>query len=161
MSGRFAEIMSPLLNMGQPARRAVLTPGGIYSRVVSCMGLAFSGVPDWAITHPVGQRVWLLGIRLWHRHAGPTSNAYTSVRFFTGTTAIRTAAEILEWEEILPVSGYGDDLVFWRLYDEWPSMAWSMRQLFSGEGRRFGVRAVRSAAALSDEYYVSFEVSEG
>ena len=142
----------------------VVGPGveaGRHSRVVSCMDAVVAGFPGFGLTQRVGQRVWLLGVRLWHRHAGVTSEGYTSVQFFTGTTLISTEAEMLLWDEVLPVSGAGDDLIFWRLYDEWPSMAWSMNRLFIGEGRRFGFHATRALGYLADEMYVSFEISEG
>jgi len=156
-----AEIMAKLITDGQQARTAVLYPGARYSRVVTCQDVAVQAVPGFGVSLPVGQRVWLLSIRLWHRHAGPDTNDFTIVRFFTGTTRISSAADILGWEEIMPVVGGADVPVYWRLYDEWPSMEWSMTQFFVGEGRRFGIYTLRSAGALSDEIYVSFEVAEG
>lgn len=156
-----AEIMAKLITDGQGARTAVLRPTPGYSRVVTCQDVATIVGPSYGVTLPVGQRCWLLGIRLWHRHGGPDTNDYTLVRFFTGTTRISSAADMLGWEEILPVVGGNDVRTDWRLYDEWPAMEWSMSTFYSGEGRRFGIHSTRSAGALADELYVSFEVSEG
>lgn len=151
----------PIINRSQGLISSAQNPVPAYSRVVSC-AMAVPPGPGavYSVTGKVGQRVWLRSVRLWGWAFVPNPANQTLFRILTGTTDVNSAAEILTWHDIFPlaVTGFPNDV--WAKADGVDRFEWSLLQLFTGEGRRFGFWAERGAIGM-DEIIVSFEISEG
>lgn len=153
--------MAKLLNRNQRIELGVQNPTSVYSRVVSCMctpqGLA---VIDYGYTIAVGQIVRLLSVRLFFLPVVPDTTKSVGFRVVTGTTEPRSAAEIYRWDAVLPLTWQGAGLDEWVHFHGRADYVWTMNQLYTGAGRRFGLWAQCNWLGL-DKIYASFEISEG
>ncbi len=153
--------MARIVNPSQQVIISTLFPRGVYSRVVSCVAQVVAG-PGWtfAFTDTVAQNTWLLKVIARGFPAVPDAAKQTLFRIFTGTSKITTADDMLNWQEILPIRLGAATPATWTKFDGDGNFEWDMNQLFTGTGRRFGVRCQRGALGL-DELSVSFQISEG
>lgn len=154
--------MADLLTSGQPARRAVLNPGPVYSRVVNLelhvpAGL---GASDWEVTPPLGQNIWLLGVRAWFFSSAVGVLIGGIVRITAGT-GVNLTEEIVatRWEPIIENYGGAKTGLYW--HSDKGSFAWQMRRLYTGQARRFGCVIENFDPEQHWVALVSFEISEG
>ena len=138
-----------------------LKPKVEYSRVVSC-AIADDGIPgpDYAFTTVVGQKVMLRKVTVWWDELAVVIANNTDFMILTGTGLVNLAADILGWEDVLPLQSTGMVVQPWRLYDGRGEMSWEMRKQYVGVNRRFGIWADRRQDPGLN-ICVSFEVSEG
>lgn len=153
--------MAKLLNKEQRIQVGVKNPTSVYSRVVSCMATPQGlGTIDYGFTIVVGQKVRLLSVRLWFLPHVADAAKQVGFRVLTGTTTPKSAAEMLNWDTVLPLTWRGAGLDQWIHFLGRDSYVWTMDHLYTGEARRFGLWAQCNWAGL-DHIYASFEVTEG
>lgn len=153
-----AKVVVPRDQQAEVRRRY---PRLAYSRVVSC-GIVDDGiaVADYATTVALGQRLWLLNVKVFWNALGVVIDQITDFRIMTGTTAVGSAAEILTWENVLPNTMVTLEDQPWHIYDGEGCMSWDMKKLYVGLSRKFGIWADRRQdPGLTIN--VSFEISEG
>lgn len=145
------DVMSPRL----------VLPRGAKGRVVSCdVPLQSGGVPSYAVTEPVGQDCWLVSVRLWFFPSQGDVSAYREFRVLTGMTEVNSAAEILNWDEVLPKLSTAGRLTAWRVHEGGGAREWTMTRLYVGAERRFGIWG-QKVGDWADWIWASFEVIEG
>jgi len=145
----------------QQIKIAEARPIPTYSRQVSVhLTLTSGAAADYVVSEVVAAGLWLLGIRVYHGCQSPVGGLNCRARFFTGTTRISTAVQLLDWQEILPIVDEDGKRSYWRFYDQQIEFFWPMRIWLEGTSRRFGVWGQRADAG-DDRLGVSFEISEG
>ena len=154
--------MSALISEGQPLRRTVLSPASTYSRVVSCSENVTFGNPRGFYTVGVADRVWLLSVRLFWRANPPDHLAATYFRVMTGTEEPVDSDDMRQhWESVLPNMGAGHLDTNWVHEYGVLHMEWTMRKLYVGVGRMFGVWMHIIMPGDANHCQASFEISEG
>jgi len=153
--------MAQVINRSQQVVTAGLRPKAVYSRVVSCVAFVPTG-PGAVYSHTpkLGNNVWLYKVRVWGAPKTANMANQTLFRVLSGTEPVANAAEILEWENILPLVSPGFANEVWTSYDGSGVFEWTMNRFFTGQGRMFGFWAERGPNGI-DELYASFEISEG
>ncbi len=155
------DLMAKLVSKVQLIQHGVMNPQSGYSRVVTCMaapqGLA---AIDYGYTIAVGQNVRLLSVRLFFYPTVVDTTKTVGFKVLTGTTVPPSAAAILQWESVLPITWQGTGLDQWYRYHGMDTYEWTMKRLYTGEGRRFGIWAQCNWTGV-EEVYASFEIMEG
>lgn len=153
--------MVQVVNRSQQVVTAGLNPRSAYSRVVSCVAFVPTG-PGAVYSHTpkTGNNIWLYKIRVWGAPHTPNMANQTLFRVMSGIEPVSNAAEILRWENIMPLVSPGFRNEPWTSYDGSGVFEWTMARYFSGSGRMFGFWAERGMAG-TDELFASFEISEG
>ena len=137
-------------------------PKPYYSRWINLTLQIQAGVgkEDFAVTPPVGNRVWLLSVKLIFM-SQTRANAFGGfVYVSTGTEKEVKAANIaIDWEPVIRqyggpkpafyYTGFGD------VYD------WDMMMFYEGSGRRFGAMAENLSGTETWRLWVGFQISEG
>jgi len=136
-------------------------PKPYYSRVVSVwMGLIPGAALTYSVTPTVGNKVWLLGVKVWCDLKATDRSQLSYFKVYAGSGKPSDAEDVKKWTNILPVySSFAAD-VNWGIYDGSPGIEWPMMRFFEGSERRFGIVAGRSGEDLGD-LCASFEISEG
>jgi len=136
-------------------------PKPFYSRVVSllldvsqALGLKY------VVTPPLGNRIWLLGVRVWCKPKAVDESQHTFFWLYSGEGVANSGEDVANWEKILPKTGLTRGNNYWVMSDGESYMEWKMMRFFEITGRRFGVIAGRSGFG-DDILQVSFEISEG
>ena len=154
--------MVQVVNRSQQVATAGLNPKAAYSRnVIMQMRCRQVGpVNDFAFTAPLGNRFWLLGIKVYFMPEDLVTLIKSTFRFTTGTGIPTSHVTVRDdWEPILQEA---------RLVAQYPeywgpagSMEFCMNRLYSGANRRLG--CVMQWVATSVDFWaiVSFEISEG
>ncbi len=155
--------MSPILaNKLQPVRVGVLSPQGVYSRVVSCVAYIKSPMTTgFAYTASLGNRLWLLRVKVWFDPRVWSELERMSFRICHGTSVPINYAAILEWKNLLPALQGGNenwDFTRWQYLDP---LEFEMNQLFEGKGLRFGILVSVNPTLVRLHGYASFQISEG
>ena len=153
--------MTRILNQSQQMRVAGVYPISAYSRVVA-FHLSLPADAAWyhATTPVLGQRIWLLRVKIKHCPRVPNTANYTTFEVMTGKVRAPTLADIGAWEHVIPNIAEGGPSLTMRMADgciEWEE---TMSKFYDGAGRRFGVLARRTGAG-ADEFCVSFLIAEG
>lgn len=153
-----------MIVLGQDQQRIVgeTYPVPSYSRVfglfLSCA--AGIGEPDSQISPPIGNRVWLLGIHVHFMPELPVATPGCFLHLTTGQNPKATGEEnTTRWENLIPSYGGAKKAIFWR--DAPMELIFSMRVLFTGASRRFGVTVENFSATKGLNVNVFFEISEG
>ena len=151
-----------VVNESQLVRRALLSPEPPYSRVVSvALGLNDDGVWRFAYTGAVGQDVRLLGVKVWVIPRAVNAAQNTQIRVRAGSGVPGTLGSFVEWSNVLPLTTVpGADVPF-TIYDGINDMEWTMKKLYQGQARRFGINAMRGLGFGDDVVQASFHISEG
>lgn len=153
-----AKIVVPR-NQQEESRR--LHPKPHYSRVLSMKLPVFQGWgATYACTPPVGDRVWLLGIKVWSLNRAIDQSQVSFFRVITGTVQPKSLEDVYAWTNILPLVDEAGKSAEFLLYDGMPGFEWSIMMFFEGHGRRFGAYAARVGEDV-DVLQISFEISEG
>lgn len=138
-----------------------LHPKPAYSRIVSCRVIVAQGVgPKFRVTRVLGDRLWLLGVRVWLVPKAVDPTLYTDFKIITGSVKPANLTEAFNMENVIPLYGTGDQERLWAAYDGRDYFEWTMMRFFEGMPRVFGIYAIRLGTG-TDVLRVSFEISEG
>lgn len=146
----------------QQAEMARLHPKPAYSRVINLTlqipaGL---GADDFAVSPPVGNRVWLLGVDLFILTKEIDVVCSGFIYISTGTDKRVTAPMIAtQWDPV--IRNYGGPKPGFYYSGIRDHFHWDMMQFYEGAGRRFGAMAESLVDVISWRAWISFEISEG
>lgn len=139
-----------------------LHPKPVYSRVINLTLQipAGAGNDDFAVSPPVGGRIWLLSVKL-------VTMSQTRANVFGGFIYIATGTDkkvnapliATVWQPVIRQYGGPKPAFYYTGFGD--SYDWSMMQFFEGAGRRFGAVAENLFAEDSWRAWISFEISEG
>ena len=146
-------------NQHEEMRR--LHPKPAYTRVVSCVASVPAGPGAvYSLTHRLSDNIWLYKVKVWGAPKAVDMSKQTLFRVFTTTKKVSTAAEMLNGQNLLPLTSPGFASEPWTNYDGTAGFEWTMVMFFEGRERYFGFWAERGPLG-SDELFASFEISEG
>lgn len=153
--------MVELVNREQRITTGILYPEATYSRVIGFYTGVLPAAADegWECTGVVGERVWLLEaqLKLWSHDIGVQCRGYWLL--LTGTALPSSTVELYgSWDRIIPCSSRIKPYFQWDGVEA--QFTWSMRRLYTGSGRRFGLWI----ANLSNTRWwaqATFKISEG
>jgi len=151
-----------IVRRDQQAEIRRLYPKPAYSRWINLTVQVAAGIgeDDFAVTPPVGNRIWLLAVKMWVfvPGVGNCASGFTYIR--TGTDQ-RVTSEMIatQWEPVIRNYGGPKPGFYWSC--EQAAFDWDMDVLYLGSGRRFGVVAENLSAAQNFRIWVSFKISEG
>lgn len=150
-----------IVGRDQQAEMRRLHPKPAYSRVVSVQLVVFEEWGDtFVVTPVVGDRVWLLGIRVWCDVKVVNIDRLSFFNIYTGSGNPQNAQDVLAWVNILPSGAQFSGPTYWQLFDGMSGFEWSMMRFFQGSSRRFGIVGSRFGIDYG-MLNVSFEISEG
>lgn len=139
-----------------------LHPKPAYSRVINLtlQVPAGMGEEDFAVSPPIGSRVWLLSVKL-------ITMSQTRANVFGGFIYISTGTDkkvdggtiALSWEPV--IRNYGGPKAAFYYTGFGDSYGWDMMQFYEGAGRRFGAMAENLFPDETWRAWISFEISEG
>ncbi|MBA7574954.1 hypothetical protein ES708_16770 [subsurface metagenome] len=118
------------------------------------------GEEDFAVTPPIGNKVWLLGVKMWVfvPGIGTCASGFTYIR--TGVDPRASAEQVaVQWEPIIRNYGGPKPGFYWSC--EQALFEWDMEMLYIGSGRRFGAVSENLSDTQNYRIWVSFKVSEG
>ena len=138
------------------------SPKQAYSRVINLTLQIPAGLgeEDFAVSSPVGNRVWLLGVDLFilNMDVDVVCSGFIYIR--TGTDKKVTAPMIAEqWDPI--IRNYGGPKPGFYYSGIRDQFHWNMMKFYEGSGRRFGAVAQNLTEIKGWRAWVSFEISEG
>lgn len=147
---------------GQQLETGVRFPRGVYSRVVTCVAVVKApAVQAAGFTPPLGNRLWLLSVKLWTVNSTPAVADWYDFWILQGQGTPAGYPEIRRWEDIMPVHWVGSPPLGLREYSNDRVFTWSMNRHFAYEAIRFGVAFNTGGVSPYIECYASFEISEG
>ena len=136
-------------------------PKTAYSRWISLQVYAPADDKGFNYTEVVGQRCWLLGVKVKCTAKAVVDQMKTSAFWITTGTVIPTShSEVANWENVLPVMNWQRVRGVWNLWDGMTGFDWEMEMLYLGRARRFGV-ALQRVGEPSEILQVGFKISEG
>lgn len=146
----------------QQAEVARLHPKPVYSRVINLTLQIPAGLgqDDFAVSPPIGNRIWLLGVDLiiLNRDVDVVCSGFIYIS--TGTDKRVTAPMIAtKWDPI--IRNYGGPKPGFYYSGIRDKFHWDMMKFYEGSGRRFGAVAENLTDIKSWRAWVSFEISEG
>jgi len=141
---------------------ARLHPKPVYSRVINLTLQIPAGLgqDDFAVSPPIGNRIWLLGVDLiiLNRDVDVVCSGFIYIS--TGTDKRVTAPMIAtKWDPI--IRNYGGPKPGFYYSGIRDKFHWDMMKFYEGSGRRFGAVAENLTDIKSWRAWVSFEISEG
>ncbi len=146
----------------QQAEMQRLHPKPAYSRVVNLtlQVPAGAGNEDLAVTPPIGNRIWLLGVDLFVTNLNVDVVASGFIYISTGTGQKVTGENVAtKWELIIPnYGGPKPGLYYSGIRDHFH---WDMMRFYEGAGRRFGALAENLTDTIGFRVWVSLQISEG
>jgi len=156
-----AEPMPVIQNKSQQVVSRAMNPRVIYSRVESLQVNVGAGpATAYAVTPPLGNCVWLLGIKCWMLPKAINVANISALSFVKGEGPARALADVMQWKNILPLNNENSFSMSWFFHDGRDEMSWEFSRLYTGESVRFAVIVGRSAGP-ADQAQVSFVISEG
>jgi len=154
--------VAKLVSTNQRIATGVMNPTSVYSRVVSCAAyIKAPSTQGYGFTASVGNVVWLHSIRVWMNPYEWAATDWCQFKILQGSSKPGSYAEILNWENILPILYQGNQWGWWVRYKTFALYEWTMQQLFTGKEIKFGVAVEVSPAVNVMWLLVSFEISEG
>lgn len=139
-----------------------LHPKPAYSRVINLtlQIAAGAGNDDFAVSPPIGNRVWLLGVDLTilNMHVDVVCSGFIYIS--TGTeTKVNAERIVSQWDPI--VRNYGGPKRGFYFSGIREHYHWNMMKFYEGSGRSFGAVAENLTDVIGWRAWVSFEISEG
>ena len=147
---------------GQQEAVAREYPKLAYSRVINLTLQIPAGLgkADFAVSPPVGNRVWLLGVDLFIMNMDVDVVCSGFIYISTGTDKKVTAPIVAEkWDQIIRNHGGPKPGFYYSGIRD--KFHWNMMKLYEGSERRFGAVAENLTAIKGWRAWVSFEISEG
>ena len=151
-----------VVQRNQQAEVARLHPKPVYSRVINLTLQIPAGLgqEDFAVSPPVGNRIWLLGIDLHILNMQVDVVCSGFIYISTGTDKRVTAPMIADqWDPI--IRNYGGPKTGFYYSGIRDHFHWDMMKFYEGSGRRFGAVAESLVDIISWRAWISFEISEG
>lgn len=146
----------------QQAEMARLHPKPVYSRVIN-LTLQITpgaGADDFAVSPPVGNRVWLLGMDLFLFSLEVDVVFSGFIYISTGTDKRVTPTMIAaQWDPI--VRNYGGPKPGFYFSTLGQHFHWDMMKFYEGSGRRFAAVGENLTDIIGWRAWVSFQISEG
>lgn len=147
-------------NQQEEVRR--LHPKPAYSRVINLTVQipAGLGADDYAVSPPIGNRVWLLGVDLFVFSLEVDIVASGFIYISTGTEQKVTKEFIAtKWDQVIRnYCGPKPGFYYSGIRDQFH---WDMMRFYEGSGRKFGVLAQNLTEIIGWRAWVSFQISEG
>lgn len=146
----------------QQAEVRRLYPKQAYSRVINLtlQVVAGAGKEDFAVSPPIGNRVWLLGVDLviLNSHVDILCSGFFYIG--TGTDQKVDGEKIaVQWDPV--IRNYGGPKPGFYYTGIRDHFHWDMMKFYEGSGRRFGAVAENLYATIGFRAWISLEVSEG
>lgn len=138
------------------------SPKPAYSRVINLtlQVPAGAGEEDFAVSPPIGNRVWLLGVNLTILNMDIDVVCSGFIYISTGTEKKVTGGVIAEqWDPI--IRNYGGPKPGFYYSGIRDKFHWDMMRFYEGSGRRFGAVAENLTDIKGWRAWISFEISEG
>ena len=146
----------------QQAEMERLHPKPAYSRVINLtlQVPAGMGEEDFAVSPPVGGRIWLLNLTVCFM-SQTRANVFGGFIYISTGTDKKVNADIVavKWQPV--IRNYGGPKPGFYYTGFGDSYSWDMMSFFEGAGRRFGVMAENLFPADGWRAWISFEISEG
>lgn len=137
-------------------------PKPAYSRVINLTLQIPAGLgqSDFAVSPPIGNRVWLLGVDLIILNMDVDVVCSGFIYISTGTDKRITEPLVAEqWEPV--IRNYGGPKPGFYYSGIRDQFHWSMMKFYEGSGRRFGALAENLTDIKGWRAWISFEISEG
>jgi len=151
-----------IVGRNQQAEMARLHPKPAYSRVINLTIQipAGMGERDYAVSPPVGSRVWLLNVQL-HTMSQTRANVFGGFIYISTGTDKKIEAETIsmKWEPV--IRNYGGPKPGFYYTGFGDSYSWDMMRFYEGAGRRFGAMAQNLFPDDTWRAWISFQISEG
>lgn len=151
-----------VVGRNQQAEMARLHPKPVYSRVINLTLQVPAGLgqDDFAVSPPLGNRIWLLGVDLFIMNMNVDVVVSGFLYISTGIEKKVTASMIAtQWDPI--IRNYGGPKPGFYYSGIREHFHWDMMKFYEGTGRRFGAVAESLVDITSWRAWVSFEISEG
>lgn len=137
-------------------------PKPAYSRVINLTLQIPAGVgnEDYAVSPPVGGRVWLLSVSL-ITMSQTRANAFGGFIYISTGTDKNAGPEMIavQWQPVIRQYGGPKPAFYYTGFGD--AYSWDMMQFFEGDGRRFGAVAQNLFATETWRAWISFQISEG
>jgi len=146
----------------QQAEVRRLYPKPAYSRVINLtiQVPAGAGTEDFAVSPPVGNRIWLLGVRMYVMNLSVDIVCSGFIYISTGTDKKVTGSMIaMQWDPV--IRHYGGPKPGFYYSGVRDKFHWSMMRFYEGTGRKFGVCGQGLSQYETMRIWVAFEISEG
>jgi hypothetical protein len=147
-------------NQQEEMRR--LHPKPVYSRVINLTLQipAGMGEGDFAVSPPVGGRIWLLNVKL-HTMSQTRANVFGGFIYISTGTDKKVDGSIIavKWDPVIRNYGGPKPGLYYTGFGD--SYSWDMMSFFEGAGRRFGAMAENLFPDETWRAWISFEISEG
>lgn len=137
-------------------------PKPVYSRVINLTLQIAAGLgnTDYAVSPPIGGRVWLLNVTL-------STMSQTRANPFAGFIYISTGTDknvddqviAVKWEPCIRQYGGPKPAFYYSGFGD--NYGWDMMKFFEGTGRRFGAMAANLSNTETWRAWISFQISEG
>lgn len=151
-----------IVGRDQQAEVRRLYPKPAYSRVINLTLQIPAGLGqgDFAVSPPIGNRVWLLGVDMFITNLSVDIISSAFIYLSTGTDKDETGEKIAtQWEQI--IREYGGPKPGFYYSGIRDHFHWDMMKFYEGSGRRFGVVAESLSIYEVMRVWVSLEISEG
>jgi len=139
-----------------------LHPKLAYSRVINLTLQIPAGIgqEDFAVSPPVGNRIWLLGVDLHILNMQVDVVCSGFIYISTGTDKKVNGLTIAQqWDPV--IRNYGGPKPGFYYSGIRDHFHWDMMRFYEGSGRRFGAMAESLVDIISWRAWISFEISEG
>lgn len=146
----------------QQAEMARLHPKPVYSRVINLTLQIPAGLGQvaFAISPPVGNRIWLLGVDLITMSQTRANVFGGFIYITTGTQLKRQGDAGLRLEDDV-IRNYGGPKPGFYYTGFGDSYHWDMMMFYEGAGRKFGALAENLFVTETWRAWISFQISEG
>lgn len=151
-----------VVGRNQQVEMARLHPKPVYSRVINLTIQVPAGLgqEDFAVSPPVGNRIWLLGVNLTVMNLSVDIVCSGFIYISTGTEQ-KVDGEMIavKWDPIIrEYGGPKPGFYYSGIRDQFH---WDMMKFYEGSGRRFGIVGYSTSIYEVMRCWVSFEISEG
>lgn len=153
--------MAFTINQSQQIRSGAVYPISAYSRVVS-VELAVADPWGWTyvVTPVVGDRVWLLGVKVWMQRVAVDLTQLTSFSIYAGGGRNSSLQDVITWENVLPKINNAGQMISWHQYDGSTGFEWDLSKKYEGDSRRFALVGTRTGLG-GRLIQASFLIAEG
>jgi len=154
--------MPTIANRAQQVYTGGIYPVSAYTRVIGLTCL----IPDdgsfaYNYSQPVGNKVWLLHVKVMCIPKPDNYNQATSFVVYAGQGAVNHQSDLTSWERIIPLQDPLQAITTWTMYDGRDLIEWDMSKLYKGKNRRFAIGGRRYGGFRQDALQVSFTIAEG
>ena len=145
----------------QQAEMRRLHPEPAYSRLIGVRLVLAAGLPVELVFTPMfGDRLWLLQVKVCIQQKVTNPNNINYLLFKIGGAEKAAAAQVMNWESIIPLIGVDGRLNWWQFCDGCSCYEWRLKRFYEHSKRRIAVLGYRTGADTSI-IQVTFEISEG